>query len=115
MGVLKPRNAGGEGKAIKNSDKFSTEKREVGRNSDLDPPSGEPSLVPVLYVSVRRIAAGNRQGLGSMMSLTNTLKDHPCEADCVDRISGVRWLRMQAAPGEVIAGGARKGDGHARI
>lgn len=51
------------------------EKKEVWRNIDPDPKSGEPRMVPAVYLSYWKIQEGEMPGVGKMMGFLYTLYD----------------------------------------
>jgi len=57
------------------------EKREVWNNIDPDPTTGEPRLIPAIYLAYWRIQEGVRPGVGRMMAYTYTLFDNTFEAN----------------------------------
>lgn len=57
------------------------EKREVWENIADDPKTGEPRMVPAIYISYWRIKEGVRPGVGKIMGYTYTLYDNTFEAN----------------------------------
>lgn len=63
------------------SKKFGTlwrvmEKKEVWQNIDPDPKTGEPRMVPAIYLSYWKIQEGAMPGVGKMMGFLYTLYDN---------------------------------------
>jgi hypothetical protein len=63
------------------SKKFGTlwrvmEKKEVWRNIDPDPNSGEPRMVPAIYLMFWKVQEGERPGVGKLMGYEYTLYDN---------------------------------------
>jgi hypothetical protein len=52
------------------------EKKEVWANITADPKSGEPRMVPAIYLLYWRIKEGERPGVGKMMGFEYTLYDN---------------------------------------
>jgi hypothetical protein len=52
------------------------EKREVWQSIADDPQTGEPRMVPAIYLAYWRIQEGERPGVGKMMGFTYTLYDN---------------------------------------
>ncbi len=68
------------------SKKFGTkwrvmEKREVWNNIDPDPKTGEPRMIPAIYLSYWKIQETNPPGVGKMMGYLYTLYDNTFEAN----------------------------------
>jgi len=57
------------------------EKRETWNNIDPDPETGEPRMIPSIYLSFWKIQEGNPPGVGKMMGFTYTLYDNTFEAN----------------------------------
>lgn len=57
------------------------EKREVWSNIDPDPQSGEPRMVPAIYLNYWKIQDGVPPGVGKMMGYLYTLYDNTFEAN----------------------------------
>jgi hypothetical protein len=57
------------------------EKREVWRNIDADPQSGEPRMVPAIYLAFWKLQEGERPGVGKMMGFEYTLYDNTFAAN----------------------------------
>ena len=51
-------------------------KKEVWRNIDLDPQTGDPGMVPCIYLLYWKIEAGTPPGVGKMMGSEYTLYDN---------------------------------------
>lgn len=63
------------------SKKFGTlwrvlEKKEVWQNIDPDPKSGEPRMIPAIYLSYWKIQEETMPGVGRMMGFLYTLYDN---------------------------------------
>ena len=52
------------------------EKKEVWQNIDPDPKTGEPRMVPAVYLSYWKIQEGAMPGVGKMMGFLYTLYDN---------------------------------------
>ena len=52
------------------------EKKEVWHNIEPDPKTGEPRMVPALYLSYWKVQEGTRPGVGKMMGFEYTLYDN---------------------------------------
>lgn len=52
------------------------EKREVWQNIDPDPESGEPRMVPAIYLAYWRVRDDMPPGVGKMMGFLYTLYDN---------------------------------------
>jgi hypothetical protein len=52
------------------------EKKEIWHNIEPDPKSGEPRMVPAIYLSFWRVKEGERPGVGRMMGFEYTLYDN---------------------------------------
>lgn len=68
------------------SKKFSTlwrviEKKEVWQNTSDDPETGQPRLLPAIYLTYWRIKAGGSPGIGKMLGYAYTLHDSTFEAN----------------------------------
>ena len=66
------------------SKKFSTlwrvlEKKEVWQYIDPDPKTGEPRMVPAIYLSYWKVQEGEQPGVGKMMGYLYTLYDNTFE------------------------------------
>lgn len=57
------------------------EKREVWQNIDPDPKSGEPRMVPAIYLAYWRIIEGTPPGVGKMLGYLYTLYDNSFETN----------------------------------
>ena len=57
------------------------EKKEVWQNTSDDPESGNPRLMPAIYLSYWKIKKGERQGIGKMLGYSYTLHDNTFEAN----------------------------------
>jgi hypothetical protein len=73
------------------SKKFSTlwrviEKKEVWQNTSDDPETGQPRLIPAIYLTYWRVKEGGHPGIGKMRGYAYTLHDNTFEAnwDLVD-------------------------------
>jgi len=63
------------------SKKFGTEwrvmeKKEVWTHIDPDPKTGEPRMIPAIYLLYWRVKEGERPGVGRMMGFEYTLYDN---------------------------------------
>ena len=63
------------------SKKFGTswrvmEKKEVWRNIDPDTKTGEPRMVPAIYLMFWKVQEGDRPGVGKLMGFEYTLYDN---------------------------------------
>ena len=68
------------GKSVR-SKKYGTlwrvmEKKEVWQNIDPDPKTGEPRMIPAIYLSYWKIQEGAMPGVGKMMGFLYTLYDN---------------------------------------
>jgi hypothetical protein len=66
------------------SKKFGTlwrvmEKKEVWRNIDPDPKTGDPRMVPAIYLMFWKVQEGDRPGVGKLMGFEYTLYDNTFE------------------------------------
>lgn len=52
------------------------EKKEIWRNIEPDPATGEPRMVPAIYLSYWKVQEGTRPGVGKMMGFEYTLYDN---------------------------------------
>ncbi len=52
------------------------EKKEVWQNLDPDPKTGEPRMIPAIYLSYWKIQEGAMPGVGKMMGFLYTLYDN---------------------------------------
>ena len=52
------------------------EKKEVWRNIDPDPKTGEPRMVPAIYLMFWKVQEGDRPGVGKLMGFEYTLYDN---------------------------------------
>ena len=52
------------------------EKKEVWQNIDPDPKTGEPRMIPAIYLSYWKIQEGAMPGVGKMMGFLYTLYDN---------------------------------------
>jgi len=52
------------------------EKKEVWHNIEPDPKTGEPRMVPAIYLAFWRVKEGERPGVGKMMGFEYTLYDN---------------------------------------
>jgi hypothetical protein len=71
---------------IVRSKKFGTlwrvmEKREVWQHSADDPKSGQPSLLPAIYLAYWRVRKGVLPGVGKMLGYAYTLHDNTFAAN----------------------------------
>jgi hypothetical protein len=57
------------------------EKREVWQNIDPDPKTGEPRMIPAIYLAYWRIIEGTPPGVGKMLGYLYTLYDNTFEAN----------------------------------
>lgn len=57
------------------------EKREVWSNIDDDPETGEPRIVPAIYLAFWRMKAGVPPGVGKMMGYLYTIYDNTFETN----------------------------------
>ncbi len=55
------------------------EKKEVWRNIDPDPKSGESRMIPAIYLSYWKVQEGERPGVGRMLGFEYTLYDNSFE------------------------------------
>ncbi len=55
------------------------EKKEVWQNIDPDPQSGEPRMIPAIYLSYWKVQEGAMPGVGKMMGFLYTLYDNSFE------------------------------------
>jgi hypothetical protein len=83
--IIKEKGLPGVGQTVR-SKKFGTkwrvmEKREAWNNIDPDPKTGEPRMIPAIYLNYWKIEAGNPPGVGKMMGFTYTLYDNTFEAN----------------------------------
>ena len=68
------------------SKKYSTlwrviEKKEVWENTSDDPETGEPRLIPAIYMVYWKMQEGARPGIGKMLGYAYTLHDTTFEAN----------------------------------
>jgi hypothetical protein len=52
------------------------EKKEVWAHTFPDPKTGEPRMIPAIYLSFWRVKEGERPGVGRMMGFEYTLNDN---------------------------------------
>jgi hypothetical protein len=52
------------------------EKKEVWQNIDPDPKTGEPRMIPAIYLSYWKVEDGVMPGVGKMMGFLYTLYDN---------------------------------------
>jgi hypothetical protein len=52
------------------------EKKEVWHNIEPDPTTGEPRMIPAIYLSFWKVQEGIRPGVGKMMGFEYTLYDN---------------------------------------
>jgi hypothetical protein len=52
------------------------EKKEVWQNIDPDPKTGEPRMIPAIYLSYWKVQEGAMPGVGKMMGFLYTLYDN---------------------------------------
>ena len=57
------------------------EKKEVWQNIDPDPKTGEPRMIPAIYLSYWKVQEGVMPGVGKMMGYLYTLYDNTFEAN----------------------------------
>jgi hypothetical protein len=57
------------------------EKKEVWQNTSDDPETGEPRLMPAIYLTYWQIREGVQQGIGKMLGYAYTLHDTTFEAN----------------------------------
>jgi len=57
------------------------EKREVWQNTADDPETGNPRMVPAIYLSYWRVRKGVMPGIGKMLGYAYTLHDNTFEAN----------------------------------
>ena len=57
------------------------EKKEIWRNIDPDPTTGEPRMVPGIYLLFWKVEEGRRPGVGKMMGFEYTLYDNTFRAN----------------------------------
>jgi hypothetical protein len=57
------------------------EKKEVWHNTADDPETGEPRLMPAIYLTYRQIRKAEQQGIGKMLGYAYTLHDNTFEAN----------------------------------
>ncbi|MFC1880252.1 hypothetical protein ACFL2S_01980 [Thermodesulfobacteriota bacterium] len=57
------------------------EKKEIYQNTSDDPETGDPRLMPAIYLTYWRIKEGERQGIGRMLGYAYTLHDNTFEAN----------------------------------
>ncbi len=55
------------------------EKKEIWRNIDPDPKTGESRMVPGIYLSYWKVQEGERPGVGKLMGYEYTLLDNTFE------------------------------------
>jgi hypothetical protein len=55
------------------------EKKEVWRNIDPDPKTGDPRMVPAIYLMFWKVQEGDRPGVGKLMGFEYTLYDNTFE------------------------------------
>lgn len=59
------------------------EKREVWQHTEDDPKTGNPRMVPAIYLSYWRIKEGVLPGIGKMLGYAYTLHDNTFETNWV--------------------------------
>ena len=57
------------------------EKKEVWQNIEPDPKTGEPRIIPAIYLSYWKVKEGVAPGVGKMMGFLYTLYDNTFEAN----------------------------------
>lgn len=57
------------------------EKKEVWQNIDPDPKTGDPRMIPAIYLIYWRVEEGVMPGVGRMMGFLYTLYDNTFEAN----------------------------------
>jgi hypothetical protein len=57
------------------------EKKEVWQNTSDDPETGEPRLMPAIYLTYWQIREGVQQGIGKMLGYAYTLHDTTFEVN----------------------------------
>jgi hypothetical protein len=78
--IIEEKGLPGVGQTVR-SKKYGTlwrvmEKKEVWHNIEPDPKTGEPRMVPAIYLSFWHIQEGSRPGVGKMMGFEYTLYDN---------------------------------------
>ncbi len=57
------------------------EKKEVWQNTSDDPETGNPRLMPAIYLTYWKIKEGKPQGIGKMLGYSYTLHDNTFKAN----------------------------------
>jgi len=57
------------------------EKKEVWQNTSDDPETGNPRLMPAIFLTYWKIKKGELQGIGKMLGYSYTLHDNTFEAN----------------------------------
>ncbi|MBM4273580.1 MAG: hypothetical protein FJ134_03835 [Deltaproteobacteria bacterium] len=83
--IIKKKGLPGVGQTVR-SKKYGTlwrimEKREVWQNIDPDPKTGEPRMVPAIYLCFWKVREDVSPGVGKMMGFLYTLYDNTFEAN----------------------------------
>ena len=83
--VLRQKKLPGVGQIVR-SKKYGTlwrvmEKREIWQNSESDPKSGSPGLLPAVYLAYWRVDKGVLPGLGKILGYSYTLHDNTFAAN----------------------------------
>jgi len=83
--ILKKKGLPNVGQVVK-SKKYGTqwrimEKREVWQNIEDDPSTGEPRIVPAIYLAFWKVQPGVQPGVGKMMGYLYTLYDNTFETN----------------------------------
>lgn len=58
------------------------EKREIWQNIEDDPQSGEPRMIPAIYLAYWKVQKGVLPGIGKMFGYAYTLQDNTFETNC---------------------------------
>ncbi len=83
--VIRQKNLPRVGQVVR-SKKYGTlwriiEKKEVWLNTSDDPETGDPRLLPAIYLTYWKIKKGERQGIGKMLGYAYSLHDNTFEAN----------------------------------
>ena len=83
--ILKKKGLPNVGQVVK-SKRYGTlwrimEKREVWQNIEDDPQTGEPRIVPAIYLAFWKVQPGVAPGVGKMMGYLYTLYDNTFETN----------------------------------
>lgn len=72
----------GRRSAVKNMARFGELlKKKVWQNTSDDPETGNPRLMPAIYLTYWKIQKGERQGIGKMLGYSYTMHDNTFEAN----------------------------------